>query len=108
MQIRHFSLLVLSLLLAVLGYFFFGIVVAIYAGLWLHDEKMYYAQGVRGQWFGASGAALGVLLAWAIWRLGVATFSRRNPHQRAESGATPGQGGSQGSEGSRSRRGPVR
>jgi hypothetical protein len=30
----------------ILGYFFSGIVIAIYAGIWLHHEKMYYALGV--------------------------------------------------------------
>jgi len=54
------------LLLAVIGYFFFGIVVAIYAGLWLHDEKMYFAQGWRAQVLGAVGALLGVGLGWVI------------------------------------------
>jgi hypothetical protein len=70
------ALAVLSLCLAVVGYFFFGIVVAIYAGLWLHDEKMYYAQGLSSHLFGATGAALGILLAWFIWRLGLLALGR--------------------------------
>jgi len=57
------------LLLAVIGYFVFGVVVAIYAGLWLHDEKMYFAQGWRAQVFGAVGALSGAGVAWIIGRL---------------------------------------
>jgi hypothetical protein len=82
MPIRYLSLLVLALPLAVLGYFFFGIVVAIYAGLWLHDDKMYYAQGLPAHLFGAVGAAFGALIAWGIWRL----VHRRIRH---EHGAPP-------------------
>jgi hypothetical protein len=69
MRQRYLILAVFSLFLAVVGYFSFGTVVAIYAGLWLHDEKMYYAQGLSAHLFGATGAALGILLAWFIWRL---------------------------------------
>jgi membrane protein DedA with SNARE-associated domain len=65
------------LLLAVIGYFFFGVVVAIHAGLWLHDEKMYFAQGWPAQVFGAVGAILGVGLGWGIGRL----TRRRNPEK---------------------------
>ena len=72
MVIRYLALLVLSLALAVVGYFLFGIVVTIYAGLWLHDEKMYYAQGLPAQLFGAAGVAVGLFLAWGIWRLALA------------------------------------
>jgi hypothetical protein len=54
-MIRHVVLLVLALLLAVGGYFLFAVVIAIYAGLLLHDEKMYYAQRLSAQLFGASG-----------------------------------------------------
>jgi hypothetical protein len=70
-------LLVLALPMAVVGYFFFGIVVAIYAGLWLHSDKMYYAQGLPAHLFGAVGAAVGVLLAWTISRLVGALVNRR-------------------------------
>lgn len=83
MAFRYLALLVLSLFLAVVGYFLFGIVVAIYAGLWLHDEKMYYAQGVPAHVFGATGAAIGVLLAWLIWRLGLTALGRRSPQRTA-------------------------
>jgi hypothetical protein len=83
MAYRYLALLVLSLFLAVVGYFLFGVVVAIYAGLWLHDEKMYYAQGFPAQLFGATGAVLGVLLAWVIWRLGRAALGRRNSDRTA-------------------------
>jgi hypothetical protein len=76
MALRHLALLLLSLFLATVGYFVFGIVVAIYAGLWLHDEKMYYAQGLPAHVFGATGAALGVLLAWAVWRLALLALGR--------------------------------
>lgn len=76
---RYLTLLVLSLVLAVVGYVFFGIVAALYAGLWLHDEKMYYAQGFSAHLFGATGAVVGVLLAWAVWRLGLAAAGRRDP-----------------------------
>jgi hypothetical protein len=65
-------LIVLALFFAVLGYFLFAIVIAIHAGLMLHDEKMYYAQGLSAQLFGATGALLGVGLAGAVWRLGLA------------------------------------
>jgi hypothetical protein len=75
-MIRHVVLLVLALLLAVVGYFLFGIVVTIYTGLLLHGEKMYYAQGLPAQLFGATGALLGVGVAWAVWRLGLALLGR--------------------------------
>jgi hypothetical protein len=83
MAIRYLALLVLSLVLAIVGYFLFAIVVAIYAGLWLHDEKMYYEQGLPAHLFGATGAALGVLLAWVLWRLGLAALSWRSPPRTA-------------------------
>ena len=76
MALRYMALLILALLLAVVGYFFFAIVVAIYAGLWLHDEKMYYAQDPWCHLFGAVGAALGVLLAWVAWRMALAIVGR--------------------------------
>jgi hypothetical protein len=79
MTIRLLSLLMLSLLLAVVGYFFFGIVVAIYAGLWLFDEKMVFAQGASAQVFGATGAAIGVFLAWVIWRLALTALAWLGP-----------------------------
>jgi hypothetical protein len=84
MAVRYVTLLVLSVALAVLGYFLFGVVVAIYVGLWLHDEKMYYAQGLSAHLFGATGSAIGALLAWAIWRLGVAVFARYTASRTAE------------------------
>jgi hypothetical protein len=70
--IRFLVLLILALLFAVVGYVFFAIVVAIYTGLLLHGEKMYYAQGLAAQLFGGTGALLGVALAGLIWRLGIA------------------------------------
>ena len=70
MAVRYFFLVVLLLLFAVLGYFFFAIVVAIYAGLWLTGEKMYFEIGIAPHLFGAAGAAFGVGIAWAVWRLG--------------------------------------
>ena len=76
---RSLGLLFLSLFLAAAGYFFFGIVVAIYAGLWLFDEKMYFAQGAWAQLFGATGAALGVLVAWVFWLMGRAVLRRHPP-----------------------------
>jgi hypothetical protein len=79
MVMRHLILLMLSLALAVVGYFLFGIVVAIYVGLWLHDEKMHYAQGLSAHVLGATGAALGGLLAWVIWRLGGAAHDSTTP-----------------------------
>jgi hypothetical protein len=84
MALRHLILLILSLALAVVGCFFFGIVVAIYVGLLLHDEKMYYAHGLSARLFGATGAAVGVLLAWVICRLGVATLARSSTRKSAE------------------------
>lgn len=68
--LRYLIRSVLTLFLATVGYFVFGIVVAIYAGLWLHNEKMYFAQGRSAHLFGATGAAIGVSLAWMIWRHG--------------------------------------
>ena len=79
MALRYAALLVLSLSLAVVGYFLFGIVVAIHAGLWLHGEKMSYAQGLPAHLFGATGAALGLLLARLIWRLGLLALGRHGP-----------------------------
>jgi hypothetical protein len=79
MGLRYLTLAVLSLVLAVAGYFVFGVVVAIGVGLWLHDEKMYYAQGLSAQLFGATGAVFGVLLACVIWRLGLAALGQRRP-----------------------------
>jgi hypothetical protein len=69
MTIRSLAQLALSLLLAVGGYFFFAIVIAVYAGLWLHGEKMYYAREPWCHVFGGVGAALGLLLAWAVARV---------------------------------------
>ncbi len=89
---RYLGLLILALVLAVVGYFFFGIVVAIYVGLWLHDEKMYYAQGFSAQLFGTTGAAVGVTLAWVIWRLGVAALAGPVTPGTAEPGAAPNGG----------------
>jgi hypothetical protein len=74
---RYLTLLALALPLAVAGYFFFGIVAAIYAGLWIHDEKMYFAQGLSAQLFGATGAVFGMAIAWAVWRVALAAFARR-------------------------------
>jgi hypothetical protein len=91
MASRYLALLVLSLFLAVVGYLVFGIVVAIYAGLWLHDEKMYYARGLSAHLFGATGAAVGVLLAWAVWR-GLAALGRHGSPATAGPGAAPGPG----------------
>jgi hypothetical protein len=75
-MLRYLVLAALSLLLSVAGYFFFAIVVAIYAGLWVHDEKMYYAQAPWCHLFGAIGVLIGILLAWVVWRLGVAALGR--------------------------------
>jgi formate-dependent nitrite reductase membrane component NrfD len=79
MKMRRVVFSLLAGVLAVLGYFFFGIVVAIYAGLWLHHEKMFYAQGIPAQLFGAAGAAAGVFLAWLIWRLSTRTARSARP-----------------------------
>jgi len=79
MAIRYLALLAVALVFAAAGYFLFGAVVAIHAGLWLHGVKMYYAQGFLAQLFGATGAVLGVLLAWGVWRPGVAALGRRVP-----------------------------
>jgi hypothetical protein len=73
----------LSLFLAVVGYFFFAIVIAIHAGLWLHDDKMYFEMAPACHVFGATGAAVGVLVAWTLWRLALAVFGRRN-HKNEE------------------------
>jgi hypothetical protein len=51
---------------AVIGYFVFEIVVAVYAGIWLYDENMYFAQGWRAQVLGGVGALVGVDLGWVI------------------------------------------
>jgi hypothetical protein len=84
---------VLSLVFAVVGYFVFGIVVAIYAGLWLHDEKMYYAQGLPAQLFGATGVAIGVFLAWGICQLVFGGFDHRGSSTAIDpNGGPPSQG----------------
>jgi hypothetical protein len=67
MKPRHMVLLLMAATLAVGGYFFAAIVVAIYAGLWLHGEKMYFAQGLSAQIFGVAGAVAGAGVAWLIW-----------------------------------------
>ena len=77
MALRHFFLFVLSLLFAIVGYFFFAIVVAIYAGLWLTGEKMYFEIGIAPHVFGVVGAIIGIGLAWAAWRLGRVLFRQR-------------------------------
>jgi hypothetical protein len=69
MKTRSVVFSLLAVVLATLGYFISGIVIAIYAGLWLHNEKMYYAQGIPAQLFGAAGAMAGLLVACGIWRL---------------------------------------
>jgi hypothetical protein len=74
---RYLALVALALPLAVIGFFLFATLVAIYAGLWLHDEKMYYAQGLASHLFGATGAVIGLLLAWLIWRVTIAPGDRR-------------------------------
>jgi hypothetical protein len=76
MALRYVVLVVLAPLLAVAGYLFFAIVVAIYFGLWLQDEKMYYAQYPWYHLFGAVGAMLGVLLGWVAWRMALAIVGR--------------------------------
>jgi len=80
---RYFALLILTSLFAVAGYFLFGTVVAIYAGLWLHNEKMYFAQGTPAHVFGTAGATAGALLAWGIWRLQLAFISQKRPYVAA-------------------------
>ena len=76
MKPRHLTLALLTVLFAVVGYFLFAIVVALYTGLWLHDEKMYYAQGVPAHIFGATGAVVFACLAWVVWRLAQALWPR--------------------------------
>ena len=76
MLLRFATLIALSLVLAVVGYFFFAIVIAIHAGLWLHDDKMYFEMAPACHVFGATGAAVGVLVAWTLWRLALAVFGR--------------------------------
>jgi hypothetical protein len=68
-MLRTLTVIAGMVLLGVIGYCFFGVVVAIHAGLWLHDEKMYFAQGWRAQVFGAVGALLGAGISWGIGRL---------------------------------------
>lgn len=74
----YLILSLLTLIFVVAGYFFFGIVIAISAGLWLHAEKMYYAQGLSAHLFGATGAAIGAALSWTIWRRSLKAFGRRS------------------------------
>jgi hypothetical protein len=66
--LRYLMLTTLGLLLSVAGYIFFAVVVAIYVGLWLQADKMYYARYPWYHLFGAVGAALGLLLTWVAWR----------------------------------------
>ncbi|MBM3977606.1 MAG: hypothetical protein FJ299_11525 [Planctomycetes bacterium] len=65
---RQLVFWVVALSLAILGYFFFGIVVAIYAGIWFYGDKMALAQGPVVHVIGACGALLGLALAWLITR----------------------------------------
>jgi hypothetical protein len=59
----------LALLLAVVGYFFGAIVVAIYAALALGKDKMAFETGITPHLFGAAGALAGLALAWGIVKL---------------------------------------
>jgi uncharacterized membrane protein len=67
--LRYLMLTILGLLLSAAGYIFFAVVVAIYVGLWLQADKMYYAQYPWYHLFGAVGAALGMLFTWVAWRM---------------------------------------
>jgi hypothetical protein len=67
--LRYLMLNILGLLLSAAGYIFFAVVVAIYAGIWLQADKMYYARYPWYHLFGAVGAALGMLLTWVAWRM---------------------------------------
>jgi hypothetical protein len=69
MDIKILGWINLGLALAIAGYFFVGIVVAIYTGLLLHNEKMYFAQGAWAQMFGGFGALCGIALTWGLYRL---------------------------------------
>lgn len=82
-MLRYVALIALSLVLAVVGYFLFAIVIAIHAGLWLHDDKMYFEMAPACHVFGATGAAVGVLAAWTLWRLALAVLGR--PNQKNDS-----------------------
>jgi nucleoside recognition membrane protein YjiH len=86
MVLRYAALMALSLVLAVVGYFFFAIVIAIHAGLWLHDDKMYFEMAPACHVFGATGAAVGVLVAWMLWRVALATFVWPNHKGKGQTG----------------------
>jgi hypothetical protein len=58
----------LALFLGTLGYFFGGIVVAIYGALALGLDKMAFQTGITPHLFGAAGALVGVLFAFLIMR----------------------------------------
>ncbi len=81
MNLRFLILPVMVLCLAVVGYFFFGVVVAIYTGLWLHDEKMYFAQGLSVHLFGATGAVMGLISGWGIWRIAIPRQDHHGPRR---------------------------
>jgi predicted Abi (CAAX) family protease len=67
----------LALLLAVVGYFFGAIVVAIYAALALGKDKMAFETGITPHLFGAGGALAGIALAWGIVKLVSTLLERR-------------------------------
>ena len=79
MSLKNILLAALAFFLAVAGYFFGAIVVAIYAALALGKDKMAFETGITPHLFGAAGALAGVLLAWLIVRIATALFRPRTP-----------------------------
>ncbi|MDX1964695.1 MAG: hypothetical protein SFX18_16215 [Pirellulales bacterium] len=69
MSLKSLGWLLLAALLAVAGYFFFGIVVAIYVSVILTNDKMTFAQGVWAHVFGGAGALCGLAMAWLLHKL---------------------------------------
>ncbi len=77
MSLKNLVFAVLAFFLAVAGYFFGAIVVAIYAALALGKDKMAFETGLTPHLFGAAGALAGIALAWLIVRTGTALFRPR-------------------------------
>ena len=77
MNLKNLVFAALAFFLAVVGYFFGAIVVAIYLALALGKDKMAFETGLTPQLFGAAGALAGIALAWLIVRVGAAIFRPR-------------------------------
>jgi hypothetical protein len=78
MKLQNLVFAALAFCLAVVGYFFGAIVIAIYAALALGKDKMAFETGITPHLFGAAGALGGIALAWGIVRIGSALLRPRD------------------------------